>query len=237
MYSLALETTDPIGSVALFRDSQCLNWRWLPGDRRSAQTLAPAIRELLRDCKVLPKEIGLVGVSVGPGSFTGIRIGLVTAKTFAYAVGADIIGIDTLEAVAGGVLSDVPRVAVLADAQRGDIVGKLFERQEGGIRLAAESSRPQKPLEWLRTLHALNGLVVAGPGALRFKELLAAQGYRLAPEERCRPRALEVGHLARTYYDLGRRDDLWKLMPRYFRPSYAEEKADAASGAASEAPL
>lgn len=237
MYTLALETTDPIGSVALFRDSQCLNWRWLPADRRSAQTLAPAIRELLRDCHVRPQEIGLVGVAIGPGSFTGIRIGLVTAKTFAYAVEADIIGIDTLEAVAAGVLSDVPRVAVMADAQRGDIVGKLFERQAGGIRLAAETSRPQKPLEWLRTLPASNDLVVAGPGALRFQELLAAQGYRLVPEERCRPRALDVGRLARMYYDLGRRDDLWKLMPRYFRPSYAEEKATAASGDASEAPL
>lgn len=237
MYTLALETTDSVGSVALFRESECLNWRWLPGDRRSAQTLAPAIRELLRDCHVRPQEIGLVGASVGPGSFTGIRIGVVTAKTFAYAVGADIIGIDTLEAVAAGVLPDVPRVAVLADAQRGDIVGKLFERQAGGIRLAAETSRPQKPLEWLSTLPASNDLVVAGPGALRFQELLAAQGYRLAADERCRPRALELGRLAWTFYVRGRRDDLWKLMPRYFRPSYAEEKATAASGDASEAPL
>ncbi|NMC19737.1 MAG: tRNA (adenosine(37)-N6)-threonylcarbamoyltransferase complex dimerization subunit type 1 TsaB [Thermogutta sp.] len=231
MYTLALETTDAVGSVALFREGECLDWRWLPDDRRSAQTLAPAVRDLLRDFRVRPNEIGLVGVSVGPGSFTGIRIGLVTAKTFAYAVRAAIIGIDTLEAIAAGVSPDISRVAVMADAQRGDIVGKLFERQENGTWPAAEASRPQKPLDWLSTLPASDGLVVAGPGALRFKEILAEHGYRPAPDELCRPKAFDVGRLAWTYYGLGRRDDLWKLMPRYFRPSYAEEKAAPASPA------
>lgn len=230
MYALALETTDPIGSVALFRKGECVDWRWLPPDRRSAQTLAPAMRDLLREFRVRSNEIGLVGVSVGPGSFTGVRIGLVTAKTFAYAVGAEIIGIDTLEAVAAGLPADVSRVAVMADAQRGDIVGKLFERQENGTWHASETCRPQKPLDWLRTLPASNGLVVAGPGASRFKEILAEHGYRPAPDNLCRPNAYAVGHLAWSYYGLGRRDDLWKLMPQYFRPSYAEEKADSASG-------
>lgn len=233
MHTLALETTDPIGSVALFRDDECLSWHWLPHDRRSAQTLAPAIRDLLQEFRVPPEEIGLVGVSIGPGSFTGIRIGLVTAKTFAYAVGAEIIGIDTLEAVAAGVSPDTPRVAAMADAQRGDIVGKLFERDESGLRPAGDTSWPQKPLEWLSTLPSSSGLVVAGPGAMRFREILTAHGYRPAPDEQCRPKAYEVGRLARTYYGLGRRDDLWKLMPQYFRPSYAEEKASSASDARS----
>lgn len=233
MHALALETTDPIGSVALFRKGECIERRWLPQDRRSAQTLAPAIRDLLREFGVRPNEIELVGVSIGPGSFTGVRIGLVTAKTFAYAVGAGIIGIDTLEAVAAGLPQEISRVAVMADAQRGDIVGKLFERQENGTWRAAESCRPQKPLDWLRTLRASNGLVVAGPGAARFKEILVEHGYRPVPDDLCRPNACAVGRLAWTYYESGRRDDLWALMPQYFRPSYAEEKADSASGASS----
>ncbi len=230
MHALALETTDPIGSVALFHKGACIERRWLPQDRRSAQTLAPAIRDLLREFGVRPNEIELVGVSIGPGSFTGVRIGLVTAKTFAYAVGAAIIGIDTLEAVAVGLPSDISRVAVMADAQRGDIVGKLFERQENGTWRAGAACRPRKPLDWLRTLPASDGLVVAGPGASRFRETLAEHGYRPVPDPLCRPNACAVGHLAWTQYESGRRDDFWKLMPQYFRPSYAEEKADSASG-------
>ncbi len=231
MYTLALETTDTVGSIALFRATECLAFRWLPEGRRSAQSLAPGIQELLRDCSVRPAEIGLVGVSVGPGSFTGIRIGVVTAKTFAYAVGAEILGVDTLEAVAACCPPAVPFVAAIADAQRGDVVGKLFQLQADGTWLAVAASGPRKPLDWLSTLPHTSDCIVAGPGVVRFRDLLAEAGYRLATDDTCRPNAKTVGQLAWTYYASGRRDDLWTMMPHYFRPSYAEEKASPAANA------
>ena len=66
--------------------------------QRSAQSLAPAIEALLTQVGWLPRDVQLVAVSVGPGSFTGLRVGVTTAKVFAYAVGAEVLGIDTLEA-------------------------------------------------------------------------------------------------------------------------------------------
>ena len=68
--------------------------------RRSARTLAPGIRHLLADAGWTPRDVALVAVSIGPGSFTGLRLGVMTAKAFAYAVGAPVLGIGTLEVIA-----------------------------------------------------------------------------------------------------------------------------------------
>ena len=66
-----------------------------------------------------PGDVELVAVTIGPGSFTGLRVGLATAKTFAYAVGARMLGVDTLETIAAGVPGDVAAVSAVIDAQRG----------------------------------------------------------------------------------------------------------------------
>jgi tRNA threonylcarbamoyl adenosine modification protein YeaZ len=70
----------------------------LDAHRRSAQTLAPAIVEMLSSVKVDPSQVRLVATTFGPGSFTGLRVGVTSAKTFAYAVGAEVLGVSTLAA-------------------------------------------------------------------------------------------------------------------------------------------
>ena len=193
-----------------------------------------------------------MAVSVGPGSFTGLRVGVTAAKVFAYCVGAEVMGISTLETIAAGVPGAnfgaptagftasqeahplqrvgvdeatelVSEVSVVLDAQRGDVVVQSFApgsarrgtprcgRADFGRRLA----RPARPRR------RGDG---AGPGAAG--RLPAAGGAGVAPCD-WSPRAAVVGRLAARDYARGRRDDLWKLAPRYFRRSAAEEKWDA----------
>jgi tRNA threonylcarbamoyladenosine biosynthesis protein TsaB len=90
------------GSVALLDGPTLLAEHLLSTDRRSAQTLAPAIVEILKSQQIEPRQIKLVATTTGPGSFTGLRVGVTAAKTFAYAAGAEVIGISTLEAIAHG---------------------------------------------------------------------------------------------------------------------------------------
>ena len=108
MRILALETTDKTGSVAAIDDDNLLAELMLDHTQRSAQSLAPAMQRLLKQVGWLPADVQLVAVSVGPGSFTGLRVGVTTAKVFAYAVGAEVLGIDTLEAIAGNCVRGTP---------------------------------------------------------------------------------------------------------------------------------
>ncbi len=128
---LALETTDAQGSVALCVGGEILTSRRLETERRSAQTLAPTIQETLAEFGWAPRDVDAVAVAIGPGSFTGLRVGVATAKMFAWAVGAKMIGVDALEAIA----SEIERlpngaaagaVSVGIDAQRGDAAVRRF---------------------------------------------------------------------------------------------------------------
>ena len=137
---LALETTDVSGSVALCEEGRIVERRFLDPLRRSAQTLAPAIQALLNDRGWRPSDVDVVGVAVGPGSFTGLRVGVATAKMFAWATNAQIIGVDSLDVVAGlclrseniettGVGAIVLSVGI--DAQRGDAAVRNYLVAEG----------------------------------------------------------------------------------------------------------
>ncbi len=100
MRILALETSGTSGSVAVLEGSSQVAQLILPPGQRSARSLVPTIQDLLGRVGWEMSQIGLVAVTSGPGSFTSLRIGVSTAKALAYAVGAEIIGVNTLGVIA-----------------------------------------------------------------------------------------------------------------------------------------
>ncbi|MGN1273415.1 MAG: tRNA (adenosine(37)-N6)-threonylcarbamoyltransferase complex dimerization subunit type 1 TsaB, partial [Thermoguttaceae bacterium] len=96
MKILAFETIEMSASAALLDDENVLASTTLPPQQRSAQYLAPAVRDLLAQTGWKPTDVQLIVVSQGPGSFTGLRVGITFAKIFAWAVGADVIALNTL---------------------------------------------------------------------------------------------------------------------------------------------
>ena len=102
MRVLAIETVGMTGSVAVLSGDEVLVERRLDTERRSAQTLAPAIQDLLAEVGWRPADLELVAVAQGPGSFTGLRIGITTAKGLAYVLGCRLLGVNTLRAIANG---------------------------------------------------------------------------------------------------------------------------------------
>jgi tRNA threonylcarbamoyladenosine biosynthesis protein TsaB len=198
----------------------CLNETQLPARERTAQSLAPGLREMLRQVDWPAQSIELVSVTVGPGSFTGLRIGVTTAKALAYALGAQIIGVDTLEVLAAQAPAAAGRLWTIVDAQRQELFAASFEFVGAAARRTSATQIMHQE-KWLAGLEA--GDRVIGPALERLAARLPAHVLAL-PTELWQPTAAAVGQVAWRAYQAGRRDDVWKLLPNYFRPSAAEEK-------------
>ncbi len=233
MRILALETTERIGGLAAACDGKMLGDMMLCRQQRTAQSLAPGLRRLLRTVGWEPAEVDLIAVTIGPGSFTGLRVGVATAKTLAFAVGAEVLGVDTLETIAAGAPADVQNLAVAVDAQRGDVVAGSFIRGDDGW---FQMTAPAKLVEagsWLDGL--TDGTVLAGPVLHKLADRVPDRLTVLDPAY-WPPKAAAVARLAAQTYAAGRRDDLWNLVPRYSRRSAAEEKWARKSGEESVSP-
>jgi tRNA threonylcarbamoyladenosine biosynthesis protein TsaB len=220
---LALETTEQVGSVAAMCDGNLMADMELSQQQRSAQSLAPAVRSLLQKVAWRPAEIDLVAVTIGPGSFTGLRVGVTTAKVFAYAVGAEILGVDTLETIAARAPDDVGALCVAVDAQRGEVVARPFARGPGNWLTATGPAERIDAGAWLGGLPA--GAVVSGPVLRKLADRIPGRLTVLDPRY-WRPTAAAVARLAARDHAAGRRDDVWSLVPRYCRRSAAEEKRE-----------
>ncbi len=221
MNVLALETTERVGTLAAMAGDRLLCQLSLDPKQRSAQSLAPGIRTLLDRAKWQPGDVQLVATPVGPGSFTGLRVGVASAKAFAYGVGAEVLGVDTLEAIAAAAPEHVTRVSVAMDAQRGEVITQTFERAPDGW---FEPIGPSALIEvdaWLQG--ASPGTPLTGP-ILRKVAGRVPDGATVLDAACWAPSAPAVARLAVRDHGRGRRDDIWTLLPRYSRPSAAEEK-------------
>jgi tRNA threonylcarbamoyladenosine biosynthesis protein TsaB len=218
---LALETSETAGSVAAAVDDNLLAEIDLEPHERSAQWLAPTIRSLLSRINWQPRDVRLVAVTAGPGSFTGLRVGVATAKVFAYAVGAELLGVSTLETIAAAAPAEIARLAVGIDAQRGDVVAQAFQRSASGELEPLDDARLLPLADWLAGLP--QGFAVSGPVLKKWTEPFPP-GIEVLAAEIWHPKAAQVARLALRHYLAGRRDDPWRLLPVYSRPSAAEEK-------------
>jgi tRNA threonylcarbamoyladenosine biosynthesis protein TsaB len=226
MRMVALETSGRHGSVAALEvdsdESRLLGQVVLGGGQRTAQSLAPALRDLLLASGWTPNSVELVAVAVGPGSFTGLRIGVTTAKTFAYGVGAQITGVNTLAALAAQAPPTPGPLWTILDAQRQELFVAKFAASEGDPMPIECNTSIIRQDAWLAELQP--GDRVIGPALARLAPQLL-QGVVVVPQEFWQPMAEAVGHVALHAYQAGHRDDVWKLAPNYYRLSYAEEKA------------
>jgi len=219
---LSIETTEKHGSVALFDGEKLLREIRLPTTDRSAKTLAPALDRLLREEHCQPGNVEAVAVVVGPGSFTGLRVGVATAKAFAYAVGAKIVAVDTMQTVAAAFPFGKGFLSVGVDAQRGDVVAQTFERSVEGPKPISER-RLISATEWWNEKDRYPEMIFTGPALERFRTK-TPEGVILADESLWMPRASVAGCLAAVRLADGESDDLWSLVPIYSRLSAAEER-------------
>lgn len=226
MNLLALDTSTPRAAVVLATSAGLVRAATPDPAQRHGRNLVPAIRDLLREAGLAPADLDGLAVGLGPGSYTGLRIGLTAAKTLAYATGTPLVGLDSLEAIARNAPAEELRVSVLADAQRGDVYVADFARPDPGAALVkAGPTRVESLADWSARLTV--PAFVLGPALERLRTALPGPA-RTGPPELDWPAALRVLDLAREVWATGRRDDPLFLEPSYLRRSSAEDQWDAA---------
>jgi len=228
---LALETSERVGSLATLDASESqiltLGSVSLPSDQRSARSLLPSIQSLLAESEWKPNQLDLICVTSGPGSFTGLRIGVTTAKTLAYATGAKLVELPTLATIAADVSAPYERLWTILDAQRQELFVAQFKPDWQNHSADFPETRILGMEQWLQELSP--GDVVSGPPLQKLVDRLPA-GVCVADSNSWQPRAEAAGRLGIAAYQRGQIVDAMQLVPRYYRKSAAEEKAEKQDG-------
>ncbi len=226
MIALGIETSGRIGSVALGDGSRVLSRYTFPEGARRARDLLPAVDRVVRDAALGKTDVGAVAVSQGPGSFTGLRVGIACAKTLAYALGWRCAGVPTLEVKAQNVHPtewDCRVTCPVQDARRGKVYGTVFRWEDGWRDTTGVLCLPADELaEWIP-----DGALVFGSGVRAHPEVFAATRLRAGPERLGTARAEEVVRLGLERLGAGRDVEPMQLMPRYHRLTSPEEKLQA----------
>lgn len=233
---LALDTATSRGAVAVATAAGAVHVARPDPGARHGRNLVPVVGALLRQAGLAVAAIDLFAVGVGPGSYTGLRVGVTVAKVLAYAAGGGrpLIGFDSLEAVAQNAPAAALRVAVVADAQRGDLYTADFARDAPGGPLVRRRPTSIEPLAaWAERLAP--GTLVLGPGLEleRLRSALPAHAEALPPDDPANwPDPERLPELATRLWQNGQRDDPWFLEPLYLRRSAAEDQWDRKAHAA-----
>ncbi len=226
---LAIESATSRVSVALVRGETALHEVQAPADTAAAETLLPAVDRLLRDAGVGLDALAGLAVSVGPGSFTGLRIGIATAKGLAFGSGLPVAPVPTLAGLARSAGACASPVVAVLDARRGEVYAAAWVGAGG----EAHASVP----EGIYTPESLVALlpracVLVGEGvALLAEALRAGPALRRVPPPLGEPSARHVGALGARLLARGAGIDAAELVPVYGRRAEAEVKRRSRRGA------
>jgi len=229
---LAIETSGRTGSVAIALGEQMLSEAHFSGPMRHSAEIFPAVHKLLVRFSRKPKEIEHIYISVGPGSFTGLRIAVALAKTMNLANAAKIIAVDTLDVIAANAtdyikeekVKDLNKIATILDAKRGQFFIAVYQNEQGQC--------PQDTLRWKKSMPDClmtagqfiencggksRPVWLLGEGLVYHKDKFKADGIRFLDEKYWNPRAEKVYKLGWEKALAGQFADPLTLQPTYLR--------------------
>lgn len=225
MYLLAIDSATNSGGVALTRNSEIIGLVMLKAPLRYQESLLECVDLLLQKHSLSIRQVDCFAAAAGPGSFTGLRIGLATVKGFCQGLGKPAVGLSTLASLAWRFRHVSQQVAPMMDARRQQVYGALY-------RVSSEEPEPIRqetvlpPAEWLRRLPNRPGLLV-GDGAQMYRQTIAA----LQPEAQVLSTdnciLSELCQLAYHRFLSGRVVAAGDLKGNYIRPSDVEISAAA----------
>ncbi|MEW6357574.1 MAG: tRNA (adenosine(37)-N6)-threonylcarbamoyltransferase complex dimerization subunit type 1 TsaB [Planctomycetota bacterium] len=218
MKILAIETSHRIGSIAAADGPNLLAEESFQEGMVHGRELVPRMKALVERIGWSPSSVELIAVSIGPGSYTGLRVGVTAVKTMAYGAGAAVVAVPSLDVLAHNAPTSAAGVCPVVDAKRKQVYTCLYDgerRRQGEYRVAY-------PEELARGL--ARGAFILGDGLEQYAAVFNRDGIVIADESLWRPRAAIVARLGYELYTSGQREDYMSLVPMYLRRPVAEDK-------------
>lgn len=218
---LLMDTSSQRGYLGLFIGNDIVQECWLESARKHVSDLAPAIDKLLREAGWQANHLDAIAVGIGPGSYTGLRIGIMSARTLALVTGARLLGLGNFEIQAASLPQDAPeQIEFIADAQQDKLYRQLFRK-------ADQQFKPHDALEivdlqdWLKSRD--EKICLSGPGVQKLKN------FGLEPANTMNHPLITgkaFAQVALAKLSLGLTHNPHELQPLYMRRSSAEEQWD-----------
>ena len=220
MYILSIESSAKTASCAVLKDDMLLCEYYTNNALTHSATLMPMIENMLQVCGLDMLCINLVAAAAGPGSFTGVRIGVATAKGLAIPFDTPCIGVSSLEALTYNLLFHEGIICPVMDARAGQVYCALFECEEGRVkRLCEDTADSSENLKALLEKQQ-KPVLLAGDGAYLL------DGFAHARENLLYQRAFGVALCAKRLYNEGKSGDAHSLKPFYLRKPQAERERE-----------
>lgn len=228
MRILALETSAKAVSAAVSEDGRILASGYLDTGLTHSRTLMPVVEALLKNAGLTVRDCDAMAAAVGPGSFTGIRIGVAAAKGLAFAADKPVVGVSTLAAMARNVAFSDGLVVCAMDARRRQVYNALFQAREGRLtRLTEDRAISLEDLAAELKASPLPKHLVGDGAALCFRYMEeAGVSCRMAPPHLMMQNAMSVALTAEDEARAGRLLSVQELLPVYLRPPQAVRLRD-----------
>ncbi|NGQ96061.1 tRNA (adenosine(37)-N6)-threonylcarbamoyltransferase complex dimerization subunit type 1 TsaB [Brevibacillus sp. SYP-B805] len=228
MRVLAIDTSNLVLSVAVVEEARVLGEMMTNLQKNHSVRLMDSISGLMDELNLLPDELAGIAVAQGPGSYTGVRIGVATAKSMAWALGIPVVGVSSLQAVAMNAAGFSGGIVPMFDARRGQVYTGGYRTQEDGSVALALPERIVLLREWLDALSEEWGdspMMFLGDDVAMHRDLIAQRMGRravFAPAAFNHPRAAHIGWLGiRRLAEAGSPHD---MVPEYLQVAEAEAK-------------
>lgn len=224
MKVLGIDTSAIVCSVALVSQEKTLASRTVSDGLTHSETLLPLIKEVLDQCGISVADLDGIAITHGPGSFTGLRIGISSVKGLAVSKNIPCIGISTLEALAmNGIEYEGTVVCPVMDARRGEFYNALFRVNEHKlVRICEDRAIPGEAIA--QELSAYDRVLIVGDGAMKFVQMHPDFSDALAPEEIRYQSGESVAVLGRGALSVGKYISSAELAPSYLRLPQAERE-------------
>ncbi|MFA7467395.1 MAG: tRNA (adenosine(37)-N6)-threonylcarbamoyltransferase complex dimerization subunit type 1 TsaB [Desulfotomaculaceae bacterium] len=227
MYVLGIEASTPVAAAAVATEGKILAERMINNKRTHSVNLLPMVRDVLADAGIDKNQLDGIAVCTGPGSFTGLRIGMSTAKSLAQVLNLPIAGIPTLESLAYPLSGQAGLICPVLNARKNELYSALY--RSSGIKLVPLLPAFAAGVKELASIleNYDEHIIFLGDGLGEYRtelaELLGDQA-RFAPDCAVFPRGAAVAELGLRLIKSGAGSDPLALLPHYIRESEAEIK-------------
>ncbi len=227
MKILAVDTSTTSGSIALTDEATLVAQKSEPFVEAHAKWLMRSIDELFSTIDLTIEDVDLFAIGVGPGSFTGLRIGVSTVKGLAWSLDKPVVGVSTLRALAMNITENGALICPVLDARKKELYTALYRADAGGVLEEVMGDRAMAPAALYEEIAGFAGEespVFLGSGLEEYREKIesSVKGAKFAPQDLWRIKAVNIAILATL--DDAKMIKAFELAPLYKRRSEAEIK-------------